>query len=246
MSLYTDILYYLSAPKCVCCGNRLERSERALCKKCHDGYLETKSLAKCSHCLHDFTECTCSNDYLNTHYIRKLIKLFRYTPSSSPDEHLPANQLIYIAKRHKRIDLFDFLSDELSRSIKANIKYDGYLVTNVPRDKKRKVEYGFDHSEVLAREVAKKLGLKYVKVLKSKSKKAQKKVKGEERIRNATFDYLKRIPDLSGQNIILIDDISTTGASLGNSAMLIKGLGAKKIVGACIAVTFKDMYKPFQ
>ena len=75
---------------------------------------------------------------------------------------------------------------------------------------------------------------------------AQKKTHGEERIRNALFDYRKGIPDIKGKRVLLVDDIVTTGASLGNSATLIKGLGVKSIVGVCIGVTYKDKHIPFQ
>ena len=245
MSIYKDILFYLSVPKCVCCDNRLSKGDRALCSPCFSEYLETKRLSQCSHCLKNFSECLCPNDYLEKHFVHKLIKLFRYKPSESVDERIPANQLIYVAKRNKRIDLLDLVSDDLCHAIKASINYDGYVVTSVPRDRKRVRKYGFDHSECLAKAIAEKLGLKYKKLLKSKSKKAQKKTHGEERIRNAVFDYKKRIPDLKGKKVLLVDDIVTTGASLGNSASLIKGLGVKSIVGVCIGVTYKDKYVPF-
>ena len=246
MSIYKDILFYLSVPRCVCCQKRLDKDERALCHSCFSEYLETKRLSRCSHCLKNFSECLCPNDYLEKHCVHKLIKLFRYKPSESPDERIPANQLIYIAKRNKRVDLFDFLSDELCHLIKASIDYDGCVITSVPREKKRVNKYGFDHSECLAKAIAKKLGLRYEKILKSKSKMAQKKTHGEERIRNALFDYRKRIPDIKGKRVLLVDDIVTTGASLGNSATLIKGLGVKSIVGVCIGVTYKDKHIPFQ
>jgi ComF family protein len=154
--------------------------------------------------------------------------------------------LIYVAKRNKRFDLFDLLSDELCHAIKASLNYDGYVVASVPRDKKRVKKYGFDHSECLAKAIAKKLGLNYEKILISKSKKAQKKTHGEERLKNAVFDYRKSLPNINGKKVLLVDDIVTTGASLGNSATLIKGLGAKSIVGVCIAVTYKDKYVPFK
>lgn len=245
MSIYKDILFYLSVPKCVCCDNRLNIDDRALCKDCFDGYLETRRKAQCSYCLKNFSECLCPNDYLEKHFVHKLIKLFRYKPSESPNERIPANQLIYNAKRNKRIDLFDLLSDDICHAIKASIDFDGYIVTSVPRDKKRIKKYGFDHSECLAKAIAKKLGLEYKKILKSKSKKAQKKTHGEERIKNAVFDYKRSLPDLKGAKILLVDDIVTTGASLGNSAVLIKGLGVKTIVGVCIGITYKDKYIPF-
>ena len=78
------------------------------------------------------------------------------------------------------------------------------------------------------------------------SGKPQKKTHGEQRLKNAKFDYRRRIPDIKGKNVLLVDDIVTTGASMGNSAMLLHGLGAKRIVGVCLSIAYRDKYTPFK
>ena len=174
----------------------------------------------------------------------KLLKIFRYKPSSDPNERIPANQLIYVIKRVKRRDLIDFISDEIIITIRNSIDLKDFVLSNVPRKKSRVLKYGFDHSEEIAKAISKKLGLKYIKLLKSKSKRAQKKLHGDERIKNAEFDIIKRKQNLKGKRVLLLDDIVTTGASMGASAMLIRALGAKEVVGACLAITYRDEYKP--
>ena len=172
--------------------------------------------------------------------VPKLIKLFRYKPSSDPNERVAANQLIYNIKRVKRRDLLDFISDEMICAINKSISTDNLVVTNVPRKPGRVLKYGFDHSEEIAKAISVKLGIKYVKLLKSKLKAAQKKLYGDERIRNAKFDYLKRSADVAGKRVLLIDDIVTTGASMGACAVLIRGLGAREVIGACMGITYRD------
>jgi ComF family protein len=162
------------------------------------------------------------------------------------DERIPSNQLIYVVKRVKRRDLLDFISDEVITSIKNSIKYENYVITNVPRKRNRVMKYGLDHSEEIAKCISRKLGIGYVKLLKSKSKKAQKKTHGEERLKNAKFDYVRKPDDVEGKRVILVDDIVTTGASMGASAMLIRALGAKEVVGASLAIAFRDVYRPFE
>jgi predicted amidophosphoribosyltransferase len=51
--------------------------------------------------------------------------------------------------------------------------------------------------------------------------------------------------DLSSMKIIIIDDIVTTGASLGSCATQLKIAGASKVIGASVAITYKDKYIPF-
>ena len=242
--LYKKILFYTSVPKCVCCREKLNADDVALCEKCNAEYEKTKDRI-CSVCFKPLGECICTNEYLERHMMRKLIKVFRYKPSSDPNERLPSNELIYNIKRGKRNDLLDFISNEMISSIKNSLKYENYIITNVPRSRKRVLKYGLDHSAEIAKAIAKKLNIEYVCVLKSKSKEAQKKTHGEERLKNASFDYISKAPDIKGKRVILVDDIVTTGASMGASAVLIRGLGAKEVVGAAIAIAFKEKYQPF-
>ncbi|MBQ9734168.1 MAG: phosphoribosyltransferase, partial [Clostridia bacterium] len=44
----------------------------------------------------------------------------------------------------------------------------------------------------------------------------------------------------SSKNVILIDDVVTTGASIGYMATLLKGCGAKNIVAASLAMSYRD------
>ena len=242
--LYEDVLFYLTVPKCVCCREKLARTESALCNKCKIDY-ENRKDRICSVCFSRLDECNCPNEYLETHMVKKLVKVFRYKPSEDPNERIPTNELIYNIKRGKRRDLLDLISDEMILSIRKAIKYENFIITNIPRTRSRVLKYGLDHSAEIAKSISRKLGIEYVSILKSKSKKAQKKTHGEQRMLNAEFDYKNKIPDINGKRVILVDDIVTTGASMGACAMLIKGLGAKEIVGASLAIAFKDKYIPF-
>jgi len=242
-NLLDRIIFYLSVPKCVCCGEKLDISDRALCKDCIPSYENTKK-KKCSVCGNAYNECVCTNNYLERHFVHKLVKIFSYTPPADAHEKLAANELIYNLKRHKRTDIIDFVTDELITALKPHLKEREYVITSVPRQRPRIIKYGFDHSEAIAKALAKKLKFEYIKPLTSTSKTPQKKTQGEARVENAKFDYVYET-NLTGEHIILVDDIVTTGASMGTCAALLKGLGAKKIIGAAISVAYKDTYTPF-
>ena len=91
----------------------------------------------------------------------------------------------------------------------------------------------------MAKEVAKSLGAKYISLLKSNSKKAQKSLEHSERMKNANFDLIKDV-DLTGKGVIIIDDVITSGASMGCAAALIRSLGCKNIVAASLGIAYKD------
>lgn len=237
MKFVKDILFYLSVPKCVACGERLVRSDRALCKNCKTDY-DNAIKRNCAHCAKPIYECSCTTEYLDAHYIHRHIKVFRYRPEAD----LPTNKLIYSLKKDNRDDVLDFLADELASSVA--IAFPGtsdFVFTSVPRRRAAKVKYGIDHAALLSRRVSKKLGAKYQKTLISKSKNEQKLSKNrEERMKNARFDYVHKRVDLSGKTVVLIDDVVTTGASMSVAAALLKGAGAKRIIGASLAIAYND------
>ena len=241
--LYNRALYYISVPKCISCGEILEYGERALCAKCSSTYREQKK-RNCSRCAKLLPECSCSNFYLESHYIKRLAKVYRYVPS---DLSLPGNLLIYNLKHANRRDTFAFLAEELASSI-LNV-YDvrgneqSFIVTNVPRRSVAVRRDGYDHSAVLAKRVASLLGIEYKQYLKSKAKKAQREMKGSARRKNAVFDYKRGATEnLRGKTVILIDDVVTTGSSLGSCATLLRGMGTRKILGAAVSIAYKDSY----
>lgn len=235
------ILYYVSVPKCVSCNEVLDYEDKGLCKSCLEIYKEHKT-RNCPRCAQVLCQCSCTYDYLDAHGIKRMVKLFRYSKS---EQSAPSNYLIYSLKQDNRDDVVSFLSNELSEAIKfsINLTEHEYVITNVPRRKRAMVKFGFDHAKVLAKSVAKILGIEYVDVLKSKSKKAQKSVYGHARKENARFDY-KCNPDFSlkGKSVILVDDIITTGSSLASCSTLLKGLGTKSISGAVLGTAYREEY----
>ena len=166
--------------------------------------------------------------------MKKLVKVFRYLKHR---DDTASTGMIFSLKKDNRYDVLDFLSNELCLAIKASIPNpEDYIITNVPRRKSAIKKFGLDHSEKLAKRVAKTLGCKYQRLLKSKSKRPQKMLGEHERVKNAEFDV--KDVSLKGKSFILIDDIVTTGASMGSCAMLLRSCRAKEIVGAALAVAY--------
>jgi ComF family protein len=235
--LKETILFLLSVPKCIGCKERLSREDFVFCPKCAEEYKNLINRS-CSRCLHKLNSCSCANYYLNTHFVHKVIKVYRYIHR---EERIPTNELIYSLKRENRGDVLKFLTDELKAAIDNSVSdAKNFVFINVPRRKESIKKYGYDHAKLLAKALAKIYSAVYYQPLLSKSKLAQKKTSGEERIKNANFDLKKNAKSLKGKNVILVDDIITTGASMAACAMLIHGLGANKIIGATVSIAYKD------
>ena len=229
-------LHLVSVPKCVSCKDKLEYGDRAICQKCSARFDEIKT-RNCSKCAKILSECSCSTDYLERHFVKRLVKVFRYRQT---EDNLPANSIIYSLKRDDRADVLKRATDELSAAIRNSLSPDeSYVFTNVPRRRGAILKYGLDHAAALSKSLAREFGCEYMRLLVSKSKRPQKNLEHDERIKNAQFDIRGNV-NLKGKTVVIVDDIVTTGASIGHCATLIRSLSPKEIVGAAIAIAYFD------
>ncbi len=243
-NLLKRIAFFLSVPRCVCCHEHLDFDDSGICKTCLKAYDNNKE-RNCSRCAKKLSYCSCPSAYLLSKRVRKHAKVYRYNYQKNDS---PQNRILYALKEANRSDVFDFLADELTEAIQNSLDLNPdtkrYLITSVPRRGVAIRAFGYDHSKVLGQRVAKRLGIKYQQLLKSKAKKPQKGMMGEQRRENARFVYKRRIPSIKGMKIIIIDDIVTTGASVGRCAELLRRLGAKEVMSASVAIAYKDAYTP--
>ena len=229
-------LFALSVPKCVSCNERLDYGQQALCPECYNAFMEF-STRNCSRCSKVLNECNCSNTFLESHFVKKVIKCYRYI---NHDEITPSNSIIYSLKHDNRRDVLELTSDLLIRAINYSMNdISEYIVTNIPRRKAAIIEYGIDHSALLAKEIARKSGAEYISFFKSNAKREQKSLDSLERRRNADFALINEM-DLTGRRVIIVDDIITSGASVANAASLLRSLGCRNITAACLAIAYKD------
>ncbi|MDD5018550.1 MAG: ComF family protein, partial [Eubacteriales bacterium] len=120
-----------------------------------------------------------------------------------------------------------FMAAGLSRA--AACKFDGIsCICHVPLHKKRRKIRGFDQAEELARRVARAAGLPYVCALKRvKNTKTQTRLSEKERRENIKGAF-EKAADVFG-NVLLIDDVLTTGATAAECAGVLKEAGAKNV-----------------
>ena len=239
--IYKWALFLLGAPTCVCCEERLANPYSPLCPDCLNKYKRVKT-ANCSLCGKLLHNCSCTNEYLSAHFVKEHFKVFRY---ENREENAAANALIFNMKRDNRADVLEFVTDEVSAALSDFIaKNRDVIFTNVPRRRSAIVEYGIDQAQNLARALSRRFGCEYRAILVSRSKLAQKEARAKERIDNVKFEYRRNVKSLNGKTVIIVDDVVTTGASIATAASLIRALGAKKIVAASVAATYKDKESP--
>lgn len=147
-------------------------------------------------------------------------------------------KLIHNYKYNYLENISDILVKILHKQLtKINLD-EKYIVVNVPLHPYKKRWRGFDQTEILAKKLSKKANLTYCDILKRvKKTKAQAKLSKIDRINNMhnAFEY-KNIDNINkNTNIILIDDVVTTGSTLSQAAYTLKKSGFNNIICLVLA-----------
>ena len=112
------------------------------------------------------------------------------------------------------------------------------IVVPVPLHRQRHRERGYNQAELVAKPLARKLGLPYRAVLLTRTKPRPDKhiLSLEERWESVRGAFATR-PGCKVDNlrVLLVDDVMTTGATLDACAKALRGAGAKSVIGLTIA-----------
>jgi len=114
----------------------------------------------------------------------------------------------------------------------------GEVLVCVPLHPRRLRERGYNQSSLLARELGRRIGLPVIEDCLIRVKQAQPQVRAvdvEERRSNVADAFACRDEKLGGKQIILIDDVCTSGATLESCAGVLKRKGATSVWGLTLA-----------
>lgn len=128
--------------------------------------------------------------------------------------------------------LADFLGEEMAKCYLTGGGDRDVLITCVPTTKEKQRERGYNQAELLGRVVAKILSKDLEKdiLIKEKEVPEQKHLSAIERKENIKGVYrVHERSKVNGKNVLLIDDILTTGATGNECARILKNAGAKDV-----------------
>ena len=136
-------------------------------------------------------------------------------------------QLKYEGKKQLSRSLAEMAVKELRQFVLCNV------VTWAPTTPQRRQERGFDQSELIARHLASRIGVRHQRLLRRENNGRQTGSGREERLARPSF--VSR-PQLQGKNVWVIDDVMTTGATMRAAAEALVRVSASHVT--CIALTF--------
>ena len=111
-------------------------------------------------------------------------------------------------------------------------------IAYVPSFKKKEKKRGFNQAEIIAKELSKITRLKTISLFKKiKDTKDQTELSKEERLQNVKDSFRFVDVGVGLGNVLLVDDVFTTGATMKECCKVLKKAGIKKVWGFTIART---------
>jgi len=129
------------------------------------------------------------------------------------------------------------LAELLADYLKEN-PLPGDALVAVPLHARRLRERGYNQSDLIAKELSKRIGLPVIEDCLIRIKQAQPQVRAvdaEERRRNVADAFVCRDERVKGERIILIDDVCTSGATLESCAAALKDKNTRSVWGLTLA-----------
>ena len=156
-----------------------------------------------------------------------------------------SEKLIYHMKHTDDSRTFEFVVKALIPYVVEafpDLRFDRIWFAYAPRRRRAVVTYGVDQSEKIAKELARICGGTFVPLLERRGGREQKKLTAAERKENVAtvFSLKDEYRDaVVGKTIVLVDDLLTTGATLGLCASILASAGASEVVALTVASTME-------
>lgn len=207
------------SPLCQECREKLEPINEELCKICSRPLkeLDSKFVTQntCLDCVRweqdprwKGTLDKNESIYVYNHFLKELIARFKFRGD---------------------YELAKTFSPEITAKLKS-LEHD--ILVAIPLSDERLKERGFNQSEALARETG---FVTWDILLRAHSEKQSKKSRDERVSQHQIFQLKQPANMIQGKNILLIDDIYTTGSTLRQAAKILKQAGAIKVQSLTVA-----------
>ena len=189
---------------CPACGQNLARALPERCWRCQSLSLGSKT---CSTCYH---HAPIKNVWVVGEY----------------DEGLKA------AIKALKFERWRGLARSLAELMREKLPFmkNQPIVTNVPTATTRQRIRGYDHAALLAKELAKQADLKFIPLLRRQSQTRQVGARRQTRLSQLEGAFrVIRSEYVRDQDILLVDDVITTGSTITTCAKTLKEAGAKSV-----------------
>ncbi len=148
----------------------------------------------------------------------------------------PIRKVLHRLKYRQDLGLGDILAAEILDYV-DDLQWEIDLVVPVPLGKERFKERGYNQVSLIARPIALARGWKYLprSLKRSKETRSQVGLSADERKENVYNAFVADGKEVAGKSVLVLDDVSTTGATLNSCAQALMRGGARQVYALTIA-----------
>ncbi len=238
MRFVSKILDLLYPKRCIFCEDILESENTSFfCDKCFKKakYIAYNRCDKCGKSLEkDYKLCDDCKHIL--HFYNEGRSILSYSED--------VKDVVIGLKQGEKLGLVYSLASIMSDFFKKEISWEVDVVSAVPMHFKDLEQRGFNQSELIAKEFSKKTGIIFNKdiLIKVKRTQNQKSLDRNNRLKNLVDAFVANKID-GIDNILLIDDVYTTGATIDSCSKALIDAGYNKIYFLTFASASSDNKK---
>ncbi len=225
MKLLSAIFDFILPRFCPACQKKLSLTEKLICEDCGNTFVHTDEQLLRFEYERKFSESKIISDFFPLLVFEKV----------SPLQHV-IHQIKYQKKFLLAVELGKMLGNSLLKN-KPEWKVD--IVLPVPLHSLKKAERGFNQSFYIAKGINKVTNLPVSQSILKRKRYTESQTQKNliERAENMSEAFTVKRPDkVVGKNVLLIDDVITTGATIRECGKILKECGAANIYAASIAL----------
>lgn len=211
---------------------------QCFCESCTEDFRKSCNIV-CGKCRRRFSVCECAPEALRASGVRRAYACFAYEKGR---RDCAASRFLYSLKGTENSGAINLaaclLHDRIMESGVIGHVDSDVILTFAPRGRKNVRKYGGDHMKMTAKLTAKRLGCGFIDAFENSSHGEQKKRGLYEREHDASESIgIRKGVRLSGRRVIIVDDVITSGASLGACVTLARDAGAADVAVFTLAKT---------
>lgn len=211
-----------------------------ICINCKSKILDNEKII-CSNCFNLLQFA--SQERITLEYERKFTKeniVKDFKSAFIFADETPIQNIIHELKYNGKFFIGKYLGKKVSEILMEKINnWNADLIIAIPLHSLRRAERGFNQADIIAKEIGENLKINYGKniLVRTRFTNSQTKLNLVERKQNMKDVFkLKNQKLIENKNIILVDDVITTGATVSECARILTDNGAKNIFALSVAI----------